>query len=191
MTILIRREKVEVDCVRSERDIQIPAREDVDFLIDNNGTIDSAANLLNVLVNFDFFNKPSHVVQSLNDKIEQVEQQCRFIKDIRNSLYEQLWYRNEVLYKKLCTYVENKINEEFDFDITITPDTKPEIYDGYLHFNVQGRYGEEVELYWDLMNNLVARMSVHAHTFCKENNCTDMEYRLVISERWAGEDKYV
>ena len=55
MTILVRRKDIEADCVRINRDVNVPAREDVNFLIDNNGTIESAANLLNTLANFDFF----------------------------------------------------------------------------------------------------------------------------------------
>ena len=191
MTILIRRRDINLDGIRSGRDVIVPLREDVDFLIDNNGKIESAANLLNVLVSFDFFRKPSHVTQSLHDRIEQVHTQCRFLKDIRNSLYEQLWYENESLYRQLCKYVEQKVNEEFDFDIKVAPDSSPEISDGYLNFNIQGEYPEDVELYWADTDSLIRQLSYHARTFCQDNNCNDIAYRLTISEKWAGEDRYV
>lgn len=190
MTILVRRNEIEADCIRENRDVQVPVRDDVDFVIENNRNVESSANLLNTLINFDFFNKPSHVITTLNDKIEYVNTQCRLIKDIRSSLYEQLWYANEPIYRHLCAFVEDRINNEFDFDIRILSDDEPVIYDGDLQFSLQGEYDED-DLAWTDIYSLVDRMSYHAHTFCKENECYDMEYRLSISEKWKGEDNYV
>ena len=40
------------------------------------------------------------------------------------------------------------------------------------------------------MNNLVERMSYYAHTFCKENDCDDISYHLIITDKWVGIDEY-
>ena len=191
MTVLIRKRDVEVECIRLNRDVNIPVRDDVDFLIDNNGTIESSANLLNALINFDFFSQyPSHVM-SLKEKIEYIDMQYRFLDDTKESLYEQLWYIRLPAYRKLCAYVEKKINEEFDYDgeIKINPDTAPEIFNGCLNYNVQAEY-DSGDLMWDEINRLVERVSYHAHTFCKKNGYDDIAYRMAVSERWSGEDDY-
>lgn len=189
MTILVRRQEIEGDCVRLRRDVAVPSRDDVDFLIDNNSTIDSSANLLNTLVNFDFFTKPSRHIQTLKEKIDYIDTQCRFLKQIRTSILEQMWYQNLPLYRQLCQYVEKMINNDFDFDISVKPDEYPEILDGFLTYNIQGRYDYD-DLGWNEINRLTERLTIHAHTFCDENDCKDMLYDLAISEYWNGEDEY-
>ena len=191
MSVLIRRNDIEADCVRTDRNVEVPSREDVDFLIDNNGTIEASAELLNVLASFDLFTKPSHIVQSLADKIDYIDKQYRFLDKIKNSLYEQLWYNNQSIYNKMCAYVEANVNDELGYNIQIHPDTYPEIFDGCLTFNVQGEYPKDVDLTWDEMNRLVERLSHYSHKFCRDNNCDAMLYRLAISQRWMGEDDYL
>ena len=190
MIVLVRRREIEADCVRLERNVNVPPRDDVDFLIDNDGKIESAANLLNVLVNLDFFYRRSPSVMDLSDRLEQVEMQYRFLDEIKESLYEQIWYVRLPIYRKLCAYVEKKINEEFDFKVTIEPDTSPEIYDGCLTYNLQARH-DNGDLMWEEMNRLVERMSYHAYNYCDDDRCNDITYRLAVSEHWNGEDKYL
>lgn len=190
MKVLIRRSEVEGDCVRLNRDVNIPMREDVDFLIDNDGTIESSANLLNTFVNFDFFNQPSRHLQTLHEKLDYIDMQYRFLTKTKESLYEQLWYQNLPMYKKLCKYVETMVNVDFDFDIVVKPDTSPEIYDGTLTFNVQGEY-ENGDLMWDEINRLIEKLSHYSYEFCKENDCDDIIYHLAVSEHCKSVDNYM
>lgn len=187
MSILIVREKCEADCIRAGRDIQIPAREDVDFLINNNYKIESAVNTINALVNFDFFDKPSHTVKTINDKLKYLENQYRNLEEIKISLLKQLWYECRSQYLQMCQYVEHKINADFDFQITITPDTAPEIYDGYLQFNVIGSYKEDVD--WDTSHRISDQLSLYALEYCNENEYDDIAFRLYVSEYYE-EDNY-
>lgn len=188
MTILIRRSEIEADCIRQARDVEIPSRDDVDFLIDNNSKIISAVGTIKTLVGFDLFKKPSHTVETLRSKMEHIDEQFRRLTEIKESLYEQFWYQCRPLYIKMCKTVEEKVNNDFDFDIKIEPDDNPEIYDGELRFHIIGEY--TAELSWTDMNELVARMSHYAHTFCKENDCDDIAYHLVITDNWVEADEY-
>lgn len=187
MSILIRRNKVDADCVRINRDVCVPHRGDVDFLINNNSSIESAVGVVNTLVSFDLFNKPSHTVQTIQEKIDYLDEQFRYLEKIKESYLEDLWYYYERQYNALCQYVSDKINKEFeDVEIVIRPDKKPEIYDGFLNFNVIGEYKDDIE--WTIMDNLVSRMSYHAHQFCKERGYNELAYHLSISEEYIGDD---
>lgn len=189
MTILVRKREIEADCVRLNRNVNVPARDDVDFLIDNDGKIESAANLLNTLVNFDFFYRRFPSTMDLQDRLDQIDMQYRFLDEMKSSLYEQMWYARVPIYRALCGYVENKINEEFDFKVTIEPDTAPEIYDGCLTYNLQAKYDDD-NLMWDEINRLVERMAHYAYQYCENGKCDDIIYRLAVSECWSGEDEY-
>lgn len=189
MIVLVRRREIEGDCVRLDRNVSVPPRDDVDFLIDNNGKIESAANLLSTLVNFDFFYRHYPSVMDLEDRLEQIDMQYRFLDEMKASLYEQIWYVRLPVYRKLCAYVEKKINEEFDFEITIEPDSSPEIYDGYLTYNLQARHDND-NIMWDEMNRLVERLSYYAYQYCDDDRCKDIVLRLAVSEYWNGEDEY-
>lgn len=190
LSVLVRRNEVEADCVRINRDVSVPIRDDVDFLINNNGTIESSANLLNSIVNFDFFYPAKTQYQTLNYKLDYIDMQSRFLDEIKESLYEQMWYQNQKIYKNLCAYVKEKINKDFDFDIDIIPDSSPEIFDGYLAYNLQAQY-DDAELAWDEINRIVEKLSHYAYEFGKEHDCDDIIYRLAVSEYWTGEDKYL
>ena len=188
MTVLIQRDESDADCVRINRDVCVPPREDVHFAIDNNYKLESAVGTLNALVNFDLFKKPSHRVQSIMEKIDYLEEQERHMRTIKKSLQEQMWRVNYPMYIKMIRYVTEKVNNEFDFPITITPDSEPSIYDGELHFHVIGVYDYD-NADWETTNSLVGRLSHHAHTFCSEN-CKDILYHLIVAEKWKGEDMY-
>lgn len=180
MTILIRRKEIEADCIRKDRDVQVPARDDVDFIIENNSSLESAVGTINVLINFNLFNKPSHIVQSIRDKLDYIESQERYLMSIKESLYEQIWYMNEASYKRLCQYVEKKVNEKFDFDISISPDTEPDVHNGSLYFNLIAIHNGD--LMWTEMHRLTECMSNYAFEFCKDNKCDDLAYNLAIFE---------
>lgn len=186
MSILVRRKDIDIDCIREGRDVCIPVRNDVDFLIDNNTKIDSVVGTINTLVGFDLFNKPSHKAKTIQSKISHIDNQYRYLDEIKKSLYEQMWYQNRRIYLKLCKYVEEKINKDFDFEITIIPDDQPEIYDGYLNFNIIAEYSDE-DVTWTDTNLMVEKMSYYAHTYCKEHDCEDMAYHLTIAEQYVGE----
>lgn len=186
MTILIRRNDIEVDCIREERDVHVPIRDDVDFIIDNDGKVDSAVTLIKILVNFNLFSHPSHLVEEIQDKLDYIDKQYRYLEEIKESLYTQLWYRDRPLYIKLCKYVEDKVNKRFDFNITVTPDDKPEIIDGYLRFNVIGEY--DADLMWADVNRLVECLSYYAQKYCSKHKCKDLEYHLVIGEVYKIEN---
>ena len=186
MTILIRRNDIEVDCIREARDVHVPIRDDVDFVIDNDGKVDSAVTLIKILVNFNLFSRPSHLVEEIQDKLDYIDTQYRYLEEIKESLYTQLWYRDRPLYIKLCEYVEEKVNKDFDFNVKVVPDDKPEIIDGYLRFNVIGEY--DVDLMWTDTNRLTELLSYYAHTYCKENNYKDLCYHLVVGEVYKTED---
>lgn len=186
MTVLISRNEVEVDCVREGRNVCIPPREDVNFTIDNNFKIESAVGTLNTLINFDLFTRPSHRAQSVQNKLDYLAEQERHMREIKKSLQEQLWRLNYPMYIKMIRYITNKIQNDFDFEIRIRPDTKPEIYDGYLNFNVIGEYTDK-NVDWMTCDSIVGCLSKYAHEFCKENNCKDMEYHLVVAEDYVEE----
>lgn len=188
MTLLIRRKEIEVDCVREGRDVNVPIRDDVDFAIDNNTTIKSAVDLIKTLVNFDLFSHPSHLTIQIQDRLDYIDQQHRHLMEIKESLYEQLWYRDRPLYLNLCSYVEQKTNKHFDFNVKITPDEKPEIYDGELRFNVIGEY--TADLMWDDINRLVELLSYYSYQYCKTHGYKDLAYYLNVSELLIEDDDY-
>ena len=186
LSILIKREEVEVDCVRARRDIAVPARQDVDFCVDNNYKIDSAVNVVKLLINLESFSKPSHTVQTTIDKIKDIEGQERYLQSIKESLLSELWYEYRQSYINLIDYVKNKINEEFDFNIDIHPDTKPEIFDGYLVFNVILEY-TDTDIDWATMHDMVEKASHYAHTYGLENDVYELIMRLQVCEEYVGE----
>lgn len=186
MSILIRRDKVEADCVRINRDVCVPAREDVDFLVKNNYKIESAAALINTFVNFNLFSHPSHIVQDIQDKIEYVEKQYRYLNEIKESLYTQLWYNNKGFYIDLCKYLEEKINKEINFKVTITPDDKPAIYDGSLYFHIIAEYTDE-DVMWADINRMIEQLSSYAYTYCEDMGYDDLSYYLSIGDEYINE----
>lgn len=186
MTILIRRNDIEADCVRIGRNVCVPSREDVDFVIDNDSNVESVVGTIQVLVGFDFFKKPSHKVETINDKLDALDDKERHLQEIRKSLLTQLWHLNYPAYKQLINYVSEQVNNYFDFEINITPDTSPEIFDGYLNFNLIAEYTYG-DADWSTINSLVEKMSHYAHEFCDQNGYKDLAYRLTIAEEYVGE----
>lgn len=185
MTVLISRTEVEVDCIRERRNVCVPSREDVNFTIRNDFKIESAVGTLNTLVNFDLFSKPSHKPQSVQDKLDYLAEQERHMREIKKSLQEQLWRLNYPMYIRMVRYVQNKIQDDFDFKIIIRPDTEPEIYDGYLNFNVIADYTEDVD--WATTDSMVGLLSKYSYEFCKENDCEDIAYNLIVAENYVEE----
>lgn len=187
MIVLINRREVEVDCVRTSRNVLVPAREDVHFLVNNNGDINSPVNLLNALVNFDLFNKPSHIVSTLNDRLDDIEERYRYLDEIQTSLYKQMFYQEQPHYNALCNYVEEKINEDYDFKITIAKDIEPDItYDDGLVFNIIAEYGH-ADLMWAQIYDMVEKLTRYAYSYCKTHELENISCRLSIFENCVGE----
>ena len=186
MTILIRRKEIYIDCVRLGRDVCIPAREDVDFLINNDGKVEAAASTIKLLINLDLFSKAAEKVKTIDEKLKYIDTQYRQLNTIRASLYEQLWYLLHSEYVNLCEYVQHEINKEFDFEITIEPDHEPEIHEEYLRFNVIGDY--KVDLYWHDMDKIVELISHYAYKYCEDNNLKELMFRLNVAEKYSGDE---
>lgn len=189
MTILVNKRDIEVDCIREGRDINVPLREDVDFVVDNNGTIESSANLVNTLVNFDFFKKPSGRIKTLKEKIDYIDMQYRFLNDVKNTILSQFWYANEPIYRMICAYIQENVSHDLDIQINITPDSTPDIYDCTCAFNIVAEYDDD--LTWGEINKIYEKMSYYAQKFCRDNKYKDISYYLFLSTEWVGEDEYV
>lgn len=187
MTILLRRNDSDVDYERVNRDVAVPPREDVDFLIDNNSSIESAAATINVLVNADLFNKPSRILKTIEDSLEAVYEQRRYLQKIEESLEEQRWYRDKPLYNQLIDYVNECIREEFD--VEIKKDYEPQWDGDNCVFTIVAYYKDDLmpsETY-----RLTELLSKYAYNFCFENDCMDLMYRTYIDNNWIGiEDDY-
>lgn len=185
MSILIQRKDIEVDCVRAGRDVAVPMRNDVDFCIENDYKIESAVNVIKVLVGFDLFKKPSHRIQTASDKIKEVEKQERYLRQIKESLFIEVWQANHQAYLNLIKYLKEKLNEEFDFDLDIKSDSEPEIYDGELDFNIIITY-EDNDIMWGDIHNVLEKATYYSHSYCKEHNYNELSTRLRISESYEG-----
>lgn len=136
MTVLIRRNDIEIENFRQGRNLRVPARDDVHFCLDNNGPIENVktlAGVLNVLAKNDFFAKPLHKVRTIEDVLQHCDDMDRYISYIRASLSKQKWYRDKPIYDKFCDFLSNDI-KEFDFDIDKI--TSPFFEDGFCAFNV-------------------------------------------------------
>lgn len=136
MTVLIRRNDVEIENFRQGRNLRVPARDDVHFCLDNNGPIENAqtlAGVLNVLSKNDFFAKPSHKARTIEDLLQHCDDMDRYIETIRASLLKQQWYRDKPIYDKFCDFIVNDI-KEFDFDIE--QEHAPFVEDGLSPFYV-------------------------------------------------------
>lgn len=146
MTVLIRRNNCDVDSCRKCRNLAVPARDDVDFCLDNNGPIEnikSIAGTLNVLVKNDFFKKPSHKAHTIEDLLECCDKKEEYLSNIRMSLEKQKWYRDKPIYDDFCKFLQKDIDE---FDVCIKQENEPFFDDGCCKFDVQ--IIPEEELSW-------------------------------------------
>ena len=182
MTILIRRDSIDIDTERVERDVAIPPREDVDFLIDNDSTIESAAATIDVLVNVNLFKKPSHVSSTIEDSLEAIYEQRRYLNQIEKSLEEQRWYRDQSLYNQLINYVNKEINKEFD--VTIEKDHEPQWDGENCVYTIIALYKDDIMPAETFRINEL--LSKYAYNFCSENDCMDLMYRTYIDSDWVG-----
>lgn len=190
MVVLINRSIINSDVTfeRSSRDVLVPPREDVDFLIHNDGSVESAAVTINVLVNSDFFKKPAHTTSTIEDSLERVYEQRRYLDKIEESLEEQRWYRDKPLYNQLIEYVKEQINTEYN--VEIYPDDEP-IWDGNdCVYRVMAWYEESEDHIIDGMR-LNELLSKYVHDFCSMNDCMQLVLRTYINSDWVGaKDEY-
>ena len=182
MTILIMRDSIDVESERVERDVAIPLREDVDFLINNDTSIESAAATIDVLVNADLFSKPSHVFHTIEDSLEAIYEQRRYLQQIEKSLEEQRWYRDQSLYSQLINYVNKQIKK--DFDVTIKKDHEPQWNGEDCVYTVIALYKDDIMPAETFRINEL--LSKHVYDFCSENDCMDIMYRTYIDSDWVG-----
>lgn len=182
MTILIMRDSIDVESERVERDVAIPLREDVDFLINNDTSIESAAATIDVLVNANLFKKPSHVSSTIEDSLEAIYEQRRYLQQIEKSLEEQRWYRDQPLYNQLINYVNKQIKK--DFDVTIEKDHEPQ-WDGEncVHTIIAWYKDDIMPAETFRINELLSK---HVYDFCSKNDCMDLMYRTYIDSDWVG-----
>lgn len=184
MTILIKRDSNDVSEERVERDIAVPIREQVDFVIDNNSTIQSAAKTIDVLVNAGLFRKPSHInTDTIEERLEYIYEQRRYLFKIEESLEEQRWYRDKPLYNQLIQYIRNNIDSEFD--IEIHPHTEPVWDDDNCVFPVIAWFKEEDAEPVDAfrLNDILSKLT---YEFCDKNDCIDFSFRVYIDCEWIG-----
>lgn len=182
MIVLISRKKIEVDCIRFKRDVLIPSRIDVDFIINNNTTISYPVDILHALTMFDLFNKPSHVEQTINAKIDIIDKNYRLLDEIQSSLYKQLFYKEQQNYNMLCAHVNDFLNKELSYEIVVKADSEPEIYDGDLVFNIIIEYYDDLE--WAEIHSLIEKATICAYEYCEDNNFDDISCRLSIFDNW-------
>lgn len=189
MSILIRRKEVYVDCIREGRDVCVPSRDDVDFCIDNDYKVESAVNVIKVLTGLNLFSKSSRKVKTVKDKIKDVEQQQRYLEYIKESLLVELWHMNYQPYVNLLKFLEEKLNEEFDYDITIRADSEPDVHDEDIFFNVLIEYPKDdaKDMYWEDINHLIEKATTYSYNYCQEHDYDDLSMNLRISERYIGE----
>ena len=188
MSVLISRKvNSEIECMRTRRDVCVPSRDDVDFIINNNTKIESAAGTLNALVNFDLFKHPSHKIKTLQEKIDYINSQYKFLDDIKYSLMLQMWNQYYSSYVDVCKYVEQKVNDDFDFEIIIEPDKEPDFFD-YLEFNIFG--GHKKDLDWIEIYNLTESLSRYAYQYCQDHDLKDLSFHFSVGEYLIEEEYY-
>lgn len=183
MSILLRRDDVSIESARANRDVAVPAREDVDFLIDNNGSVESVVKTIDVLVNTGLFKKPSHVLPTIEDGLDKIYQQRRYLQEIEQSLEEQRWYRDQAVYNQLVQYVNEKMQKYFK--VEIFPDQEP-VWDGdNCIYTIIAWYEEEEANPIDVfrLNEILTK---NTYQFCSDNNCMSLLYRTHIDAQWEG-----
>lgn len=184
MVILIRRDSIDIDEFRFGRDILIPAREDADFLIDNDTTIQSAANTINALANMDLFDKPSHRLTTIEDKLDSVFEQERLLHEIEHSLEEQRWYRDKPTFDLLFDYVNEQINDENVIELSTNNqplwDAEDCIYTLFAWYE-----DSDDDSPFDGFR-LQEQISKYVYDFCSEHDCLDISYRISIDCEWIG-----
>jgi guanylate kinase len=182
MSILIMRDSIDIESERVERDVAIPRREDVDFLINNNTSIASVAATIDALVNADLFSKPSHVLSTIEDSLEAIYEQRRYLQQIEKSLEEQRWYRDQSLYNQLINYVNKQIKK--DFDVTIEKDHEPQWDGENCVYTIVAWYKDDIMPAETFRINEL--LSKYVYDFCSENDCMDLMYRTYIDSDWVG-----
>lgn len=183
MTLLVTRETNDInDEIRMGRDVALPVRDDVDFVLENSGSIESSVGTVNVLVNLDLFSKPARHFRSIEEALDMVNRDMNYLENIEMSLEKQLWYRDESIYKQITNYVNNQLT---NYDATIIPYTEP-IYegDGYV-YPLIARYTESkdpIDVY-----RLIELINKYAYQFCFDNNYEKILSRLYISAEWVDD----
>lgn len=180
MTVLVRRNDVEADNFRLGRNILVPSRDDVDFVLDNNGPIETTktlAGVINVLVKNDFFKKPRHTIRTLEESIEHCDKMCQYIDSIRKTLEIQRWYRDKPIFMDFVDYLKLNI-DEFDFDIRLETHPFYDADDEYCAFYIQLCPKDDLD--WEQSNRLLELATTCSINYSHEKDVGDVMLRLSI-----------
>lgn len=184
MTVLITKSNFTIDDdLRTSRDIALPCREDVDFLIENNNTVSSAAGTINVLVNHDWFRKPSHVAKTIEDALKDVYEARRYLDEIQASLKFQRWHRDKEIYVELVDFLSK---QKYDYDVKIVRDDDPSLDGESCPYYIFVLYKEK-ELQWVDTDAIYSKVSKYIHQFNDENDLDKFYFRCDIQVLWEGE----
>lgn len=181
MTVLITKDNFTIDDdLRTNRDISLPCREDVDFLINNDTTITSAAGTINVLVSHDWFRKPSHKAKTIEDALEDVYEARRYLDEVNASLQFQRWNRDKKIYFQLIDYLSK---QEYTYDIKIVRDDEPLLDDESCPYYIYALYKEE-KLQWTDTDTIYHEITKYIHDFNEENRLDKFYWRCDIKVVW-------
>ena len=185
MTILLTKNNFTFDCdERTSRDIALPCREDVDFLIENEGSVKSTVGTINTLVTNDWFRKPSHKVTTIEDALEDIYEKRRYLDAIQQSLEYQKWHRDKDIYIKIVDYLSEKQYD--DYDVKIVRDDDPS-WDGEgCSYYVFALYKEE-DLKWTDTDRIYGLVSKNIHDYCNMHNLGNFYWRFNIQVLWEDE----
>ena len=176
MSLLIQRKDVDISDYREGRDVAVPIREDVDFLIDNNSTVESAAKTIDVLVGFDFFRKPSHTVRTIEESLKCIDEQRRYLAEIERSLQTQLWLRDKPLYKQLCECLRTSMKDS-GYDVVIDESDEVEFDSNDALYVIIIKPNKIMET-WVEEHEMLEYANKIMYKFCDKYECRDMLYHI-------------
>ena len=179
MSLLIQRKDVDISDYRAGRNIAVPIREDVDFLIDNNSTVESAAKTIDVLIGFDFFRKPSHTVKTIEESLTRIDEQRRYLAEIERSLQTQLWLRDKPLYKQLCECLRTSMKDG-GYDVVIDESDEVEFdeFDSNDALYVIIIKSNKIIETWAEEHEMLEYATKIMYEFCDKHECRDMLYHI-------------
>ena len=186
MSILITRDRYSLadkTGERSRRNILLPCREDVDFLIENDSSIRSAVETIDTLVCNDWFRKPSHKATTIEDALKKVDDKRRHLNEIERSLQFQRWYRDKNIYIDIFNYL---LEQDYDdFNIKIIKDNNPSWGDDECPYYFFVLY-EEKDTSWVDSDRIYSLVLKHLHEYCDLHNLDMFYLRCDIEVLWEG-----
>ena len=148
----------------------------MNFLIDNNSTVESAAKTIDVLVGFDFFRKPSHTVKTIEESLKRIDEQRRYLAEIERSLQTQLWLRDKPLYKQLCEYLRTSMKDG-GYDVVIDESDEVEFDSNDVLYIIIIKSNKIIET-WEEEHEMLEYATKIMYEFCDKHECRDMLYHI-------------